>query len=216
MPSVISVNVGRPRPVAWKGRTVSTAIFKTPVDTPVRAEGVTLAGDGQADLKVHGGHDKAVYVFPSEHYPEWRAAYPEVDFGWGAFGENLTTTGLLEDDVAIGDRYRCGDAEFTVTQHRAPCFKLAIRLGADDVIKRMLDTGHTGYYLCIEQAGTLQAGDAFELVHRPGNALRIAQFTSLCYGSNADARELRSAAESPCLLDAWRTKLLDKADKLES
>ena len=216
MASVISVNVGRPRTVSWKGRDVSTGIFKSPVHQPVRAEGDSLQGDGQADLRVHGGRDKAVYAFPSEHYPDWQHAYPDADFGWGAFGENLTTAGLIEDDVAIGDRYRCGSVELVVTQHRAPCFKLAIRLESDDAIKRMLETGHTGYYLAIDCPGTIQAGDALELMHRPDGALRIAEMTSLYYGANADAQALTSAANAPCLLDTWRTRLLERADKLQS
>jgi len=132
---VISVNTGRPRDVHVAGEIVRTSIWKSPRDGRVRAAGVNLDGDEQSDLSVHGGTYKAVYVYPSEHYAWWRKELSDVDLPWGAFGENLTTEGLFEDDAYIGDRIGIGTAVFEVTQPRQPCFKLGIRLGRADIIK---------------------------------------------------------------------------------
>jgi len=124
---LISINVGLPREVDWRGRKVLTSIWKTPVEGRVAVRQLNLAGDQQSDLSVHGGPEKAVYVYPSEHYAYWREELPGVDLPWGAFGENLTTQGLREDSVQIGDRLRIGSADFLVTQPRMPCYKLGIR-----------------------------------------------------------------------------------------
>src|SRR5262245_1258123 len=133
---LISVNTGRPRGVQAGGETVRTSIWKSPRAGRVRAAGVNLEGDEQSDLSVHGGVYKAVYVYPSEHYAYWRDELPHIDLGWGAFGENLTTEGLLESTVYVGDRIGIGTAEFQVTQPRQPCFKLGLRLGREDMVRR--------------------------------------------------------------------------------
>src|SRR5262245_25306653 len=146
---VVSVNVGLPREVEWKGRVVTTGIFKTPVAARVALRALNLEGDRQADLTVHGGADKAVYAYPSEHYPFWRRELPGLDLPCGAFGENLTTEGLDEAEVRIGDRFRVGTAEVRVTQPRIPCYKLGIRLGRDDIVERFLWSGRSGFYLAV-------------------------------------------------------------------
>src|SRR5215204_3988694 len=135
---VISVNVGLPREVEWHGRRVLTSIWKSPVTGPVGVTSLNLDGDAQSDLSVHGGPEKAVYGYPSEHYDDWRRELSLETLPWGAFGENLTTSGLRERDVAIGDRIRVGSVELLVTQPRMPCFKLGIRLGRDDMVKRFM------------------------------------------------------------------------------
>src|SRR5437899_10731249 len=132
---VISVNVGLPREVIWKGMTVQTGIFKDPVDGPVTIRKLNLAGDQQADLTVHGVAEKAVYAYPAEHYEYWRRKLREVPFSWRKFRENLTTEGLTEDTLCIGDRLRVGSASLMVTQLRLPCDKLALRFDRDDMIK---------------------------------------------------------------------------------
>jgi len=159
---VLSVQVGRPRDVEWRGEVVNTGIFKEPVHGPVIVRWLDLDGDEQADLTVHGGRDKAVYVYPSEHYPLWRKELPELEFPFGAFGENLTVDGLLEDEVRIGDRLRIGTAEFVVSQPRMPCYKLAVRFNRTDMLKRLLRSGRTGFYLRVLEEGVLTAGDAIE------------------------------------------------------
>ncbi len=143
---LLSVSVGLPREIEWKDKIVRTSIFKAPVSGPVRVAKLNVDGDQQSDLTVHGGIDKAVYVYPSEHYPFWREQFPDMELPWGVFGENFTTEGLLED-TRVGDRFRIGSAEFVVTQPRMPCFKLGIRFNRPDMVKRFLESGRTGFYL---------------------------------------------------------------------
>src|SRR5439155_17303525 len=137
---VISVNVGLPREVEWHGRRVLTSIWKSPKAGRVRVATLNLEGDEQSDLSVHGGEEKAVYAYPSEHYAFWRNQLPDADLPWGAFGENLTIEGLLESEVMTGDRIEIGSAVFVVTQPRMPCFKLGIRFGRDDMVRRFFQS----------------------------------------------------------------------------
>lgn len=173
--SLLSVQVGRPRTVEWRGEVVSTGIFKEPVNGPVIVRFLNLDGDEQADLTVHGGRDKAVYVYPSEHYPRWQKELPELEFPYGAFGENLTVEGMLENEVRIGDRLRIGTAEFVVTQPRMPCYKLAVRFDRVDMLKRLLRTGRSGFYLRVLKEGVLTAGDAIEWTRTSEDAATIAE-----------------------------------------
>ena len=215
--TVLSVNVGGVREVAvpyGKGGTVTTGIYKSPVDGPVQASGVNLAGDDQADRTVHGGPDKAVYAFPSEHFPSWKTAFPGADWSFGAFGENLTTAGLLESDVAVGDRFRCGTAELVVTQPRLPCGKFAIRVGDTAAVRHMLDTRQTGFYLTIASPGALNTGDALEFVDGPSGRrgsggggdsqrLTIDRFVALYLDAKDDAEAMAAAAEVPGMPRSW-------------
>ena len=171
---LISVNVGRPRSVDWGGRRVRSAIWKSPLAGRVRVTRLNLEGDKQSDLRVHGGPDKAVYVYPAEHYAFWRAELPELDLPWGAFGENLTTEGLLEGDVRIGDSFRAGSAEFRVTQPRMPCYKLTVRFDREDMVQRFLDSGRTGFYLAVVEEGEIGAGDAVERIARAEGEVTVA------------------------------------------
>jgi len=155
---VISVNVGLPRTVHWKGKAVSTGIFKAPVSDRIRLRTLNFDGDRQADLSVHGGPDKAVYAYPAEHYAYWHGELPAMTLPWGMFGENLTTEGLQEDDtLQIGDRFRVGSAEVVVTQPRLPCFKLGLKFGRDDIVKRFLASGRTGFYFKVVAEGEVAA-----------------------------------------------------------
>lgn len=189
--NVVSLCVGLPREVEWHGHTVLTSIFKTPVNRRLRVTALNFEGDEQSDLAVHGGVNKAVYVYPSEHYEYWRRELPETDLPWGAFGENLTTEGLLED-VRIGDRFRVGSAEFVVTQPRMPCYKLGIRFGRPDIIKRFLQSGRTGFYFSVSQKGEVGAGDAIEPVGQTDEGLSVAEVVRL-YTVNAENQELLPA-----------------------
>lgn len=159
---VLSVQVGMPQEVAWHGRMVQTAIFKQPVAGPVAVRRLNLEGDAQADLTVHGGAAKAIYAYPGEHYPAWREELGWPDLPWGAFGENLTLEGLLETDVAIGDRLRIGTAEFVVTQPRQPCYKLALRFNRLDIGKLFMASARSGFYFAVLREGVLAAGDPVE------------------------------------------------------
>jgi MOSC domain-containing protein YiiM len=200
---VLSLSVGLPREIEVEGGSVLTSIFKDPVDCRLRVSTLNIEGDEQSDLTVHGGVDKAVYVYPSEHYDEWRRELPEVEFPRAVFGENLTTEGLFED-VRIGDRFRIGTAEFMVTQPRMPCYKLGIRFGRMDVLKRMLKNGRTGFYFAVTKEGEVGAGDAIEPLAQSGEELTITDIVRL-YTVDAKNQELlRRATRSTILPESWR------------
>jgi MOSC domain-containing protein YiiM len=171
---VISVNVGLPRLVEYNGEPVATGIFKEPVAGTVRVGEFNLAGDAQADLRVHGGWSKAVYAYPHEHYDFWRGEFPDMEMSIGIFGENLTIEGILETEIFVGDRLRIGTAEFQVTEPRFPCFKLGIRFNRKDIIRRFLQSERSGFYLAIEKTGELTAGDEIEFISRAEQKLSIA------------------------------------------
>jgi MOSC domain-containing protein YiiM len=204
---VLSVNVGLPREVRDGDRVVRTSIFKSPVTgrTPVR--GHNLAGDEQSDLSVHGGRAKAVYAYPHEHYPFWREQLPAFDFAMGSFGENLTISGLLEADVHVGDRLRIGSAEFLVTQPRMPCYKLGIRFGRPDMLKRFLDSRRSGFYLAIAREGDLGPGDSIEMLERHPAAISIPEVLRMYLKEAVDPDRLRQAIAIAALSDAWRRDL---------
>jgi MOSC domain-containing protein YiiM len=171
--SVLSVNVALPRTVTWNERKVETGIFKRPVVDRVTVRDLGLEGDGQADLTVHGGVRKAVYAYPSEHYSYWQYELKR-DLPWGMFGENLTTVGLLEDSVRIGDRFRVGSAELEVTQPRFPCYKLGIKFGSMEMVQRFQNSGRSGFYLAVRSEGEIAAGDPITLTS-PGNGRTISE-----------------------------------------
>src|SRR5712692_7109542 len=173
---LVSVNVGVPREVQWKGGAVTSAIFKEPVARRVMLRSLNLEGDRQADLSVHGGPDKAVYAYPAEHYAFWRNELKR-ELPFGMFGENLTTEGLLEDAVQIGDRLRIGSAELIVTQPRLPCYKLGMKFEADEMVKRFLASGRTGFYFSVAREGELGFGDRIELIARDANHVRVSDIT---------------------------------------
>lgn len=170
---ILSVCVGLPRIVEYNGEPGVTAIFKDPVAGKVRVGEFNLEGDRQADLTVHGGYSKAVYVYPSEHYEFWREEFPEMDLPFGMFGENLTSEGLTEKEVFIGDRFRIGTAEFIVTEPRQPCYKLGIRFGRTDIIKKFAQSGRSGFYLAIDKTGELETGDEIEFLEREQSEISI-------------------------------------------
>jgi MOSC domain-containing protein YiiM len=198
------------------GEPVSTAIFKEPVDGRIPMRKLNLDGDRQADLSVHGGPDKAVYVYPAEHYDYWRTELPEMDLPWGMFGENLTIEGGLEESSTnVGDRFRAGSALVMVTQPRLPCYKLGIRFGRSDMLKRFLASGRTGFYLAVLEEGEVAAGDSFELVKTATDSLKISEVTRL-YVDKSDADLLKRAIAVPALPESWRDYFQKYLDKLES
>jgi len=201
---LVSVNVGLPREMEWRGRTIRTSIFKTPTDRRVRVTTVNLEGDRQSDLSVHGGVDKAVYAYPSEHYAYWRGELPGMDLPWGIFGENFTTEGLLEESVRIGERLRVGSAEFVITQPRMPCFKLGIRFDRPDIVRRFLQSRRTGFYLAVLREGEVAAGDSIQFTAQERGGLTVADIVNL-YTVDAENQELlRRATEYSALPESWR------------
>jgi MOSC domain-containing protein YiiM len=210
---VLSVNVGLPREVEWKGITVSTGIFKEPVAGPVAVRRDNLDGDRQADLTVHGGPNKAVYGYAGEHYPYWRKQFPTLELPWGVFGENLTTEGVSEDSLHIGDVVRVGSAVLRVVQPRQPCYKLQIRFGRDDIIQRFLVSGRSGFYFSIVEEGEVEAGSVIEVVSRDENRVTIADIHRLYLGVKPDPELLQRALRVPVLPDGLRGSLVKRGGR---
>jgi MOSC domain-containing protein YiiM len=202
---LLSVNVGLPREIEWKGKVVRTSIFKTPVQGRVRVGKLNLDGDQHSDLSVHGGIEKAVYAYPSEHYAFWREELAGRDLPWGVFGENLTTEGLLEETVRIGDRLRVGSAEFAVTQPRMPCFKLGIRFDRPDIVKRFLQSGRAGFYFSVFKEGEVTAGDSIQLLARDEHGVTVADIVNLYRRDATNQELLRRVSELPSLPKAGET-----------
>jgi MOSC domain-containing protein YiiM len=211
--TVTSVNVGRPRQVLWHGRLVETGVFKEPVSGRVALRRLNFDGDGQADLSVHGGISKAVYCYPLEHYDYWRDELPGTDLPLGVFGENLTTAGLLEHAVCLGDRFAIGSAAVVVTQPRLPCFKLGLRFRSDEMVRRFVASGRSGFYLAVEREGDVEAGDAIVAVESDANAVTVAEAFRLYLTkrfSPADADLARRALAVPALPDYWKTTFSER------
>jgi MOSC domain-containing protein YiiM len=200
---VVTLSVGLPREIEVDGGSVLTSIFKNPVDRRLRVTKLNFEGDEQSDLTVHGGVDKAVYVYPLEHYEEWRRELPDVEFPQAVFGENLTTEGLSED-VRIGDRFRIGTAEFMVTQPRMPCYKLGIRFGRMDILKRMLKNGRTGFYFSVTTEGEVGAGDEIVPLARSEEELTVSEIVRLYTVDAKNQDLLRRATGSKILPESWR------------
>jgi MOSC domain-containing protein YiiM len=201
---IISLNVARPRLVVWDGQPVSTGIYKTPVGGRVTLRTLNLDGDRQADLTVHGGPSKAAYAYPSEHYGFWRDELPGVELLWGMFGENFTTEGLDESSVNVGDRFRIGEAEVVVTEPRMPCYKLGIKFGRMDILKRFLASGRTGFYFSVAREGEVEAGDEVELLARDEHNVTVSDITRLYSRDGDDFDTMRRAMEVEALPDKWR------------
>lgn len=204
---VVSVNVGLPREVVWHGRNVNTAIFKQPVEGRVGLRKINLDGDRQADLTVHGGEHKAVYCYPIEHYDYWTRTLDGRDLPLGIFGENFTTEGLQEDSVYIGDRFCVGSAEVIVTQPRLPCYKLGVRFEADDMVKRFLASGRTGFYLAVSREGEVGAGDDIRVISRDQNEVSVSEVTRLYVAkaySEGDIASARRLLQIAALPENWK------------
>jgi MOSC domain-containing protein YiiM len=200
---VISVNVGRPRQVDCQGATVVTGIFKEPVAGTLPLRRLNLDGDAQADLSVHGGPDKAVYAYPSEQYGPWQARLGR-ELPFGMFGENLTTGGLIEESVHIGDEFRVGTARLAVTQPRMPCYKLGLRFGDPGMVEQFLHAGRPGIYFAVKEEGVVGPGDPIERVHTDENRVSVADMLRLILDRRARPDALRRLLAVPALAQVWR------------
>ncbi|MEW4371915.1 MOSC domain-containing protein [Paenibacillus kandeliae] len=200
---LLSLNTGMPVHIEWNGKSVYTGYIKTPVQKPLAISENGIEEDGQGDLKNHGGPDKAACVYSAQHYPWWSK---EMDrpFEAGAFGENFTVSGLLEQDVCIGDVYTIGTATVQVSQPRQPCFKLAAHLERQQMIVRVRETGYSGFYFRVLEAGEVTAGDEMTWVRREGNGTTIAECNRLLYHEKGDTPALRKALEEPALAASLR------------
>ena len=212
---IISVNVGLPRLVLRNGEPVSTGIFKEPVTGRVRLRTLNLDGDRQSDLSVHGGPEKAVYLYPSEHYEFWKRELPDMDLPWGMFGENFTSEGIFETETNIGDKFRIGSAELMVTQPRMPCYKLGIRFGRADIIKRFLVSERSGFYFSVLKEGEVGAGDQIEPLEKNASGVRVVDVTRL-YGSDKENVDLlRRAIATEALPESWREYFQKRIERLD-
>jgi MOSC domain-containing protein YiiM len=213
---IISLQVSLPRLVEYNGEPVATGIFKAPVTGPVMLRTLNLDGDAQADLSVHGGVSKAVYAYPAEHYEFWKRELPEIELPYGMFGENFTTEGITEDTVNVGDRFRIGEAEVMATEPRLPCYKLGIKFGRVDIIKRFLQSRRTGIYFAVTQEGELRAGDEIKLLSRDENRVTIADITRLYAFEKNDLSGLQRVVNLPALSESWRVYFASRLQKLGS
>jgi MOSC domain-containing protein YiiM len=213
--NIISINVGRPQLVLRNGEPVSTAIFKQPVEGRVRLRTLNLDGDRQADLTVHGGPTKAVYVYPAEHYAFWRRELPEMDLPFGMFGENFTVTGFSETTLNIGDQFRVGSATVMVTEPRMPCYKLGIRFGRTDIIKKFLVSERSGFYLAVLQEGEVGVSDEFQLLKRNEPSVTVNEVTRLYSRGRGNVELLRRAIAVEELPENWRTYFEAQLEKLQ-
>jgi MOSC domain-containing protein YiiM len=195
-----------PREVEWQGTTVYTGIFKNPIGSVVTLRTLNLDGDAQADLTVHGGPDKAVYAYPSEHYGDWEARLGR-NLLPGAFGENLTTEGLVENRVHIGDEFQIGTARLVVTQPRMPCYKLGIRFDDPGAVKAFLKAGRPGIYFAVVEEGVVGPGDSIEQVHADERLITVSDMLALILDRNAAPGELRRLVEVPGLAGVWRKEI---------
>ncbi len=216
---LVSVNTGFPRQVTWHGRSVTTAIYKQPVEGRVTLRKLNLDGDHQADLSVHGGEDKAVYCYPIAHYEYWKRELPGRELPMAIFGENFTTDGLLEDSVHLGDQLSVGSPEVVVTQPRLPCYKLGVRFQSDDMVKRFLASGRTGFYLAVTREGEVGAGDEIEVIARDPNAVPVSEITRLYiarrYGDD-DVTSVRRALRVAALPQSWKEYFRQRLEKMNA
>jgi len=213
---IVSLNVGMPRELLWHGRPVVTGIFKEPVEGRVVLRKLNLDGDGQADLTVHGGEYKAVYCYPVEHYDDWKKQLPERELPMGMFGENFTTEGMREDAMHLGDRFSVGTAEVVVTQPRLPCYKLGVRFGTDDMVKRFLASGRTGFYIAVSREGQVAAGDEIRLIAQDENSVAVSEITRLYVTKRfapEDVHSLRRAMRISALPQSWKDYFAERIAK---
>jgi MOSC domain-containing protein YiiM len=210
---LVSLNVARPRLIVYQGKTINTGIFKEPISGPVQLRTLNLDGDRQADLTVHGGPYKAVYGYPSEHYPFWRQELPGMNLPWGMFGENFTTTGLAEDELHVGDRFQLGSSIVMIRQPRVPCYKLAAKFQRDDVLERFLLSGRSGFYFSVEHEGSVAVDDDFQLLRRNENGITIAEMNRLFVREKYNQELLRKAIETATLPEDWREYFSQRLDR---
>ncbi len=212
---VLSVNTGLPRELPWKNGVITTAIFKAPLDGAVSVNLLNLAGDRQADLTVHGGEAKAVYFYPHEHYSYWQTKLQQP-LSRGNFGENLTTEGVSEEELHIGDELQIGTALFRVRQPRTPCWKLGVRFDRDDMTRMFYESRRFGAYFSVLGEGTLQAGDEIRILHRDPSAVTVADVIGLYTGDRRDPELLDRLQLLSALPESWRRWLRERPAEQES
>jgi ferredoxin-NADP reductase/MOSC domain-containing protein YiiM/ferredoxin len=213
---LVSVNVGMPKDVQWRDKTVYTGIWKTPVEGPVMVRRINVDGDGQGDLAGHGGEQRAVMVYQTESYDFWKTYLNREDLKPGHFGENFTVSGLSDDEVCIGDRYQIGEAEFEVTQPRVTCFRVGLRLNEPEMPSLLVSQHRPGFYFRVITQGQVRAGDNVVRTRRGRHELSVADVDALLYLPNRDIEQLRKAVDVPALSPGWQQSFNDMLAAHES
>lgn len=209
---IVSLCLGPAKQISWRGETVSTAIFKAPVESAAIGA-LGLEGDQQADLKVHGGPDKAVYGYCADHYPWWKEQLPGVDLPYGAFGENLTIAGFNDNETCIGDVYRAGSALLMAIQPRLPCSKLGLRFNDPGMVKRFAQSLRLGVYFRVVEPGKARRGDAFKKTSEHKTRFPIIDLARLYFDAELTPEKARPALAHPALNDNWRAMLSKRLEK---
>ena len=215
MPKILSVNVSLPKEVDFEGQKVTTGIFKEPIEGRVMLRTLNLDGDKQADLTVHGGPDKAVYAYPIEHYEFWHKVYSKMEMPNGMFGENLTTEGLMEADVYVGDVFKIGSSKVIATQPRMPCYKLGVKFGRMDVLKKFLVSGRSGVYFKVLEEGEVGARDSIIQIHKDTNRVAISDIVRLYASDREDIETMRRAVKVGALPEGWKDYFYEQIRRVE-
>lgn len=202
-----STNISKPKTILWQNKEVSTGIFKIPTHKPIYLAEKGVKNDYVADKKVHGGTFKACYLFSADHYPYWKKLYPDLNWNWGMFGENLTINGMNETQIMVGDIYKIGDALVQVTQPREPCFKFGVKFETQNVLKQFIDHGFPGTYVRVLEEGFINNGDTLKLVNRLEQTLSVAELYHLLFAKNKNKTHIKIAVELDVLPERKRKKL---------
>ena len=214
-PKILSINVSLPEEIDFEGQKVTTGIFKKPIEGRIMLRTLNLDGDKQADLTVHGGPDKAVYAYPIEHYEFWRKVYPDMEMPNGMFGENFTIEGLMESEVSVGDAFEIGSSKVIATQPRMPCYKLGVKFGRMDVLKKFLASGRSGIYFKVLEEGEVGAGDSIVQIKNDTNRVGISDIVRLYASDREDIKTMRRAVKVEALPEGWKHYFYEQIRRVE-
>jgi MOSC domain-containing protein YiiM len=215
MPKILSVNVSLPKEIDFEGQKVTTGIFKEPVERRIMLRTLNLDGDKQADLTVHGGPDKAVYTYSIEHYEYWRKVFPNMQMPYGMFGENFTTEGLMEGEVCIGDVFQIESSRVIATQPRMPCYKLGVKFGRMDILKKFLASGRSGIYFKVLEEGEVGVGDIIEQLGKDPNRITISDIVRLYAKDKKDIESMSRAVKVDALPEGWKHYFFEQIKLVE-
>ena len=214
-PKILSINVSLPKEIDFEGQKVTTGIFKEPIEGRIMLRTLNLDGDKQADLTVHGGPDKAVYAYPIEHYEFWRKVYPDMEMPNGMFGENFTIEGLMESEVSVGDAFEIGSSKVIATQPRMPCYKLGVKFGRMDVLKKFLASGRSGIYFKVLEEGEVGAGDSIVRIKNDTNRVGIGDIVRLYASDREDIKTMLRAVKVEALPEGWKHYFYEQIRRVE-
>ena len=204
---IVSTNIAKPKTFTWKGKQVTTGIYKTPTKNSIFLDTETVKDDEVSDRKVHGGEFKACYLFSEDHYSYWKQLYPDLHWSFGMFGENLTIKGLDEKLINVGDIYKIGEALVQITQPREPCFKFGVKFGNQQILNQFIEHGHPGTYVRILEKGHVKVGDSLTLVEQASNSLSTYDLFQLIFATEKNKDLLKSVIGNEALPIGKREKL---------